>query len=150
MHAVSDTCGVLPTPWGPVGVEVGALGLRHVRFDAAPGPALTGVWAEALAGYAAGMPIPADLPVDLSGLTPFTREVLLACRQVPFGQAVTYAELAARLGRPGAARAVGRALGSNPVPLVVPCHRVLGARGALTGFLGGLDRKAALLRHEQG
>jgi len=91
-----------------------------------------------------------DVPVDLSGQPPFARKVLQALRRVGPGRTVTYGELAARAGRPGAARAVGRIMGANPVPLLVPCHRCLGADGRLTGFSspGGVFLKARLLHRE--
>jgi methylated-DNA-[protein]-cysteine S-methyltransferase len=139
---------IIETPWGRVGVTVGNAGLQRVVFNAPPAPALTGVWADTLAAYLAGQPIPPHLPVDLSGMPPFTRRVLEACRAIPFGATASYAELAARLGCPRAARAVGQALARNPVPIVIPCHRVIGASGKLTGFLGGLTWKRQLLAHE--
>jgi methylated-DNA-[protein]-cysteine S-methyltransferase len=84
------------------------------------------------------------VPLALAG-TPFQREVWTALTQIPYGQTVSYGELAARLGRPQASRAVGLANGRNPVSIVVPCHRVIGAGGALTGYGGGLPAKQFLL-----
>jgi methylated-DNA-[protein]-cysteine S-methyltransferase len=89
------------------------------------------------------------IPVDAAG-TPFQRQVWAALRQIPAGSTTTYGELAARIGRPSACRAVGLANGSNPVAIVVPCHRVIGANGSLTGYGGGLARKRWLLDHERG
>jgi methylated-DNA-[protein]-cysteine S-methyltransferase len=89
-----------------------------------------------------------DLSVDLEPLPAFQRTVLDELVRVPFGHLETYGGLAARIGRPRAARAVGGALNRNPVPIVVPCHRVVGASGSLTGYGGGLERKRALLGHE--
>jgi methylated-DNA-[protein]-cysteine S-methyltransferase len=86
-----------------------------------------------------------DLPVDLERVPVFQRTVLDELVRVPFGNVETYGGLAARIGRPRAARAVGGALNRNPVPIVVPCHRVVGASGSLTGYGGGLERKRALL-----
>jgi methylated-DNA-[protein]-cysteine S-methyltransferase len=86
-----------------------------------------------------------DLPVDLEGVPAFQRTVLDELVRVPFGHLETYGGLAVRIGRPRAARAVGGALNRNPVPIVVPCHRVVGASGSLTGYGGGLERKRALL-----
>lgn len=86
-------------------------------------------------------------PVDLRG-TPFQRQVWEALCRVPYGKTLTYGELARSIGRPEAARAVGHAIGSNPVSVAVPCHRVVGADGSLTGYGGGLLRKDALLRLE--
>jgi len=88
-----------------------------------------------------------DLPLDLRG-TPFQQRVWAELRAIPFGQTISYVELARRVGDPNAVRAVGAANGRNPIPLVVPCHRVIGANGSLVGFGGGLDRKRWLLRHE--
>jgi methylated-DNA-[protein]-cysteine S-methyltransferase len=89
-----------------------------------------------------------DLPLDLQGGTPFQQSVWSALCAIPHGATTSYAELARRLGRPQAARAIGAAVGRNPVSIVVPCHRVLGSGGALTGYAGGLERKTALLRLE--
>ncbi len=88
-----------------------------------------------------------DIPVDLSGSSEFSRKVLLTLRRVKPGQVITYGRLAAKAGRPGAGRAVGRIMGANPVPIIVPCHRCLGADGSLTGFstAGGTALKARLL-----
>ncbi len=88
-----------------------------------------------------------DLPLRLSG-TDFQVSVLEALQEIPYGETVSYGEIAKRIGRPKAVRAVGAAKGRNPLPIVVPCHRVIGSTGDLTGFGGGLDTKEALLRHE--
>jgi methylated-DNA-[protein]-cysteine S-methyltransferase len=87
------------------------------------------------------------LPSATAG-TPFQREVWQALRAIPCGQVMHYGQLAELLGRPGAARAVGAANGSNPVSVVVPCHRVIGRNGTMTGYAGGVQRKEWLLRHE--
>jgi methylated-DNA-[protein]-cysteine S-methyltransferase len=87
------------------------------------------------------------LPLDLRG-TPFQVQVWNALQQIPFGVTKSYSELAETVGRPAAIRAVGTANGANPVPIVVPCHRVIGKNGTLTGFRGGLDVKAELLKLE--
>jgi methylated-DNA-[protein]-cysteine S-methyltransferase len=89
-----------------------------------------------------------DLPVDLTPVPAFQRLVLDELVRVPYGRLETYGGLAARVGRPRAARAVGGALNRNPVPIVVPCHRVVGAGGSLTGYGGGLERKEQLLELE--
>jgi methylated-DNA-[protein]-cysteine S-methyltransferase len=89
-----------------------------------------------------------DLPIDWSLATEFTRRILQATAAIPFGQTSTYGKVAARAGNPKASRAAGRALGSNPIPIVVPCHRVVGTNGQLTGYTGGLHRKVALLQIE--
>lgn len=88
-----------------------------------------------------------DLPLDLRG-TPFQQRVWAELLRIPYGQTVSYSELAQRVGRPAAARAVGRAVGANPLPIIVPCHRVIGADHSLVGYGGGLEVKAALLRRE--
>lgn len=89
----------------------------------------------------------ATLEVETNG-TPFQREVWEALRRIPTGETVSYRTLALRIGRPTATRAVGLANGSNPISIVVPCHRVIGTNGALTGYGGGLERKRWLLAHE--
>ncbi|HUR26576.1 MAG TPA: methylated-DNA--[protein]-cysteine S-methyltransferase, partial [Planctomycetota bacterium] len=89
-----------------------------------------------------------DVPVVHAG-TPFESEVWRALAAIPFGETKSYGELARALGRPGASRAVGRANGSNPIAILVPCHRVIGASGDLTGYAAGLDRKRWLLAHER-
>lgn len=91
-----------------------------------------------------------DLLLDLDDMTDFQRQVSLACRKIPFGQTSTYGELAARVGSPNAARAVGGVMARNRLPIVIPCHRVLGAAGRLGGYSapGGLDIKRRLLRLE--
>ena len=89
-----------------------------------------------------------DLPLDLSGGTPFQQAVWRALLAIPSGATTSYGALARALGSPTAVRAVGAAVGRNPISIVVPCHRVLGAGGALTGYAGGLARKQALLRLE--
>jgi len=88
-----------------------------------------------------------DLPLKLGG-TEFQVSVLNALQNIPYGETVSYGEIAKRIGRPKAVRAVGAANGRNPIPIVVPCHRVIGSGGDLTGFGGGLDTKEALLRLE--
>ena len=87
------------------------------------------------------------IPVDVEG-TAFQQKVWKALRRIPAGRTISYGELARRIGMPSAMRAVGAANGANPVPLVVPCHRVIGASGKLTGYGGGMRRKEWLLRHE--
>jgi methylated-DNA-[protein]-cysteine S-methyltransferase len=104
----------------------------------------------AIAAYFAGELQALDaLPVATNG-TPFQQEVWRALREIACGTTISYAELAARVGRPKAVRAVGLANGSNPVGVVVPCHRVIGSDGSLTGYGGGIERKRWLLEHESG
>jgi len=102
-----------------------------------------------LASYFAGDLHAIDpLPVETAG-TAFQREVWRALRMIPCGTTVSYGELARRIGRPAAVRAVGLANGSNPIGVVVPCHRVIGSNGSLTGYGGGIERKRWLLDHER-
>lgn len=100
-----------------------------------------------LGEYFAGTRKDFDLAVILDG-TEFQVAVLKALQQIPYGETVSYGDIAKRIGRPKAVRAVGAANGRNPIPIVVPCHRVIGSSGDLTGFGGGLDTKEALLRLE--
>jgi len=88
-----------------------------------------------------------DAAVEMNG-TPFQKRVWQALRHIPAGTTISYGELARRIGEPAAVRAVGAANGANPVALIVPCHRVIGSNGTLTGYGGGLERKAWLLKHE--
>ncbi len=105
---------------------------------------------ELLNGYLSGEIVDfSGVPVDLSGLKPFSQKVLLGLREIPYGEVVTYGELASRVGSPGSQRAVGRILGANPVPLVIPCHRVV-ARNGIGGFSCGLEWKEWLLSLESG
>jgi methylated-DNA-[protein]-cysteine S-methyltransferase len=122
------------------------------------GPAVDPSWTEDPAAFAAigtvldaelaGAPAPGEIPVAFRGGTPFQRRVWEELRTIPRGETVTYGELAARIGMPGAARAVGSAVARNPVAVVVPCHRVIGADGSLTGYAGGVELKRALLASE--
>lgn len=102
--------------------------------------------------YFQGKRVAFDLEIDLSGLSAFQQEVLKVILSIPYGQTVTYAEIAAVIGRPGAARAVGRAGATNPIPLVIPCHRVVGSDGKLHGYggPGGISLKTKLLKMERG
>ena len=102
----------------------------------------------AISNYFAGDLTAIDsLPVKTNG-TPFQRQVWQALREIPLGTTTSYGQLASRIGRPTAVRAVGLANGSNPVGVIVPCHRVIGSNGSLTGYGGGMKRKQWLLEHE--
>ena len=101
-----------------------------------------------LAAYFAGEATAFALPLGPRG-TSFQSRVWMALRDIPYGETISYGELARRLGTPTASRAVGAANGRNPLSIVVPCHRVIGANGALTGFGGGMERKQWLLEHER-
>ena len=89
-----------------------------------------------------------SVPVDLRTVTPFTSQVLRETQAIPFGELVSYGELAARVGSPRGSRAIGGALGRNPIPVIIPCHRVVGHSGHIGGYTGGLQKKRALLRLE--
>lgn len=124
------------------------LARHHGEVRLTPGPAPAGV-REAIAAYFAGR-LDALTGLKLrTGGTPFQKAVWQALTEIPPGRTETYGQLAARIGRPAAVRAVGLANGANPIGIIVPCHRVVGVRGALTGYAGGLERKRWLLAHEQ-
>jgi methylated-DNA-[protein]-cysteine S-methyltransferase len=143
------------TPLGRLTLVAGRKGLRAVLFagEEVPKGAARGrhpmlaVAAEQLDEYFAGARRTFELPLELVG-TPFQKRAWLALASIPYGTTVSYGGQARRLGRPGAARAVGAANGRNPLSIVLPCHRVVGAGGALTGYGGGLEVKRALLEHE--
>ena len=146
-------------PLGAVELTLSGAALAQVRLlrgagpgrgrPAEPSPAMRRFLA-ALEGYFAGWRIGVPLrELDLSGCTAFQRRVYEALMDVPFGRVVTYGQMAARVGRPRGARAVGQALGRNPLPLFIPCHRVVAARGRLGGFGAGIDWKVKLLTHER-
>ncbi len=99
--------------------------------------------------YFAGERTSFDIPLAPEG-APFEREVWRALEEIPYGETVSYGEIARRVGQPTAARAVGTANGRNPIAVIVPCHRVIGADGSLTGYGGGLERKRLLLELERG
>lgn len=151
----ASTSAVLDTPLGPLTATVGPRGLSRLADEAdldapasaASHPVLASL-ADDLDRYFAGQPVTFSVPVDLGGLSEFTRLVLRACAAVPHGATTSYGELAAAVGRRGAARAVGGALGANPVPIVIPCHRVLRGDGSLGGYRGGAARKRFLLALE--
>ncbi|MGZ4678387.1 MAG: methylated-DNA--[protein]-cysteine S-methyltransferase [Acidimicrobiia bacterium] len=138
--AVDDEGNLVRLHFAHDSVPVGA---DWIRDDAA----LDGVRTQ-LDEYFAGTRTEFDLPLRLHG-TPFQVEVWEQLRRIPYGETISYGELARRVDRPEAARAVGAANGQNPVAIVVPCHRVIGADGSLTGFGGGLDWKRWLLQREQ-
>lgn len=149
----------IDTPLGPLTAAATARGLAGLWFDGQrhhPGPidapldATQPHLAQAareLAAYWRDPRTPFAVPLDPRG-TPFQRAVWQALRGIDPGAVDHYGALATRLGRAGAARAVGAAVGRNPISIIVPCHRVLGQDGSLTGYAGGLERKRALLQHE--
>ena len=116
-------------------------------FTVVSGHSPRGVRAAVAAYFEGDVAALSALPVATGG-TPFQRAVWAALREVPCGATVSYGALARRIGRPSAVRAVGLANGANPVGIVVPCHRVIGSDGSLTGYAGGLERKRWLLAHE--
>ena len=141
------------TPWGTVEAASNGQALTRLVFTDEPpnqvalDDVLRRVQAQ-LDGYANGTLRAFDVPLAPQG-TDFQQRVWQAVSSIPFGQTQTYAQVAASLGDPNASRAVGLANGKNPILLVVPCHRVVGADGSLTGYAGGLERKRNLLIHEQ-
>lgn len=148
----------MPSPVGPLLLAVDRHGLRQVDFEHDRYPAtITADWQRdparvafarvQLEEYFAGTRHAFTLPLHPRG-TAFQREVWTALSRIPYGRTISYAQLAQWIGKPSAVRAVGAANGRNPLPIVVPCHRVIGADGSLTGFGGGLDAKATLLRLE--
>ncbi len=144
---------VVDSPIGPLGLVASDAGLRALIFEgrrirAEGRSAVLDEAGRQLAAYFTGELVTFDLPFELQG-TEFQRRCWLALASIPYGQTVSYGEQARRLGLAGdAARAVGAANGRNPLPIVLPCHRVIGADGSLTGFGGGLHVKRYLLEHE--
>lgn len=155
---MSTSAAALSTPIGELLLVSDGDALVALRFDderrgppTAGGerdPVLRSASAQ-LRAYFAGERTAFDLPLRPGG-TPFERRVWGALREIPYGETTSYGAIADRLGEPGAARAVGRANARNPIPVIVPCHRVIGADGSLTGFGGGLACKRALLDLEGG
>ena len=122
--------------------------LRDLGFTVTRSTARTHDVVRQLRAYFAGRRRGFDVRIDLRGVTPFQRRVLEATSEVPPGQVVSYGEIARRIGRPHGSRAVGQALGRNPIPIVIPCHRVVASGGGLGGYTGGLAIKRKLLRLE--
>jgi len=157
MHASTT----IDSPVGPLTLIASDTGLRAVLWPSErpgrvgvpddvverPEHAVLVVAAAQLRQYFEGRRTSFEVPLDLHG-TDFQKKVWRALAEIPFGETVSYAEQAARLGDANKARAVGAANGRNPVSIVLPCHRVVGADGSLTGFAGGLDAKRFLLQHE--
>ncbi|MFC5569872.1 methylated-DNA--[protein]-cysteine S-methyltransferase [Lysobacter yangpyeongensis] len=149
----------IDSPVGPLLIAGDDTGLRAIEFHAPRHPVARGAdWREGdhavlrdaqgqLAEYFTGRRRRFDLPLAPQG-TEFQRQVWWELANIPFGGTISYAELAQRLGKPSATRAVGAANGRNPLPIVLPCHRVIGADGSLTGFGGGLPTKQYLLQLE--
>jgi methylated-DNA-[protein]-cysteine S-methyltransferase len=152
MHENRQYYGYYASPIGLIEIGSTAAGVtslsfvegRHADFDSHP---TLDKAIRQIAEYFDGTRYAFDLPLALHG-TPFQQEVWQQLLKVPFGQMVSYQQIANAIGRPRAARAVGAANGSNPISIVVPCHRVVGSDGSLAGYGGGLWRKEWLLRHE--
>jgi methylated-DNA-[protein]-cysteine S-methyltransferase len=158
--------GVYESPLGPLTVFVTARGLVRLSYPGEPiesqldelaalvsprvmaAPERTDEIRRQLDDYFGGIRRDFELPIDWRLLRGFRRDVLRATARIPFGRVSTYREIASAAGSPNAYRAAGNALGSNPVPIVVPCHRVLHSGGGLGGYTGGLERKEFLLRLE--
>ncbi len=158
MKRIETTFRTITTPVGPVRVAVRGRWLVGVHTgtqldspappDWRESPALRVAAIEQLEEYFAGARREFDLAIDLDG-TPFQMQVWRALARIPFAETISYRELAERVGREAAVRAVGGANARNPISIILPCHRVIGARGRLTGYAGGLGVKAALLEHER-
>jgi methylated-DNA-[protein]-cysteine S-methyltransferase len=164
--AIEVAAAKVKTRLGPVWVIATRTGIREIRFGASGRPSgralkregLRLVWMRRwteparrlLARYFEGRPVDFDVPLDLSRGTPFERRVWDATRRVPYGGTASYGTIASRIGSPRAARAVGNALGQNPVPIVIPCHRVILGSRALGGFSGGPGWKRFLVDLERG
>ena len=149
----------LESPVGRLLLAMDGQGLRHVAFENGRHPTAVGAdWERSrgalhevraqLTAYFAGRLMEFDLPLAPAG-TEFQQQVWLELLRIPYAATTSYGDIARRLGDPTASRAVGAANGRNPLPIVVPCHRVVGADGSLTGFGGGLPVKRFLLDHEQ-
>ena len=144
---------VLKTPIGPLlicgdGNVVSEIHFSPFKEVDSDDRAYAGV-AEQLGQYFAGDRRTFDVPIALSG-TPFQLSVWNALQEIPYGEVRSYSDIARRIGKPASVRAVGAANGANPIPIIVPCHRVIGANGSLTGFGGGLGVKRRLLDLESG
>lgn len=156
---------VLETPVGPLFVAASPKGLASISYDARPeehlehlariagprvlrAPKSVDALRLELDEYFAGRRRAFDLSLDLRGMPEFTLSVLRELAHVPYGETTTYGALAGKVGRPRAARAVGTVMNRNRIPIVLPCHRVVGADGSLVGYGGGLDRKQKLLELE--
>ena len=148
-------CDTLDTPVGTLTLEASERGLSSIRFPNQP-KSIAGrltsnnvikLAKQELTTYFASQLKEFSLPLDWHG-TAFQESVWRALTAIPFGEAVSYADIARAIGRPQSARPIGRAVGRNPLPIIVPCHRVIGSDHTLTGFTGGLDIKVALLELE--
>ncbi|SDB42033.1 methylated-DNA-[protein]-cysteine S-methyltransferase [Pseudidiomarina indica] len=141
----------LATPLGPLTITSNqGTHINQISYAApttSASCALTQRAKHQLQEYFAGQRTQFDLPLAPQG-TPFQQQVWQQLLQVPYGQTVSYQAIATAIGRPKACRAVGGANGNNPLPIIIPCHRIIGANGTLTGYTGGIDKKVWLLTHE--
>jgi methylated-DNA-[protein]-cysteine S-methyltransferase len=150
---VTTSWTIYESPLGPLTLIAGGAGISRIRFPGSEErldergrrPAAFTAAIEQLDEYFAGERHAFELDLDLGAGTAFQRKVWNEVRRIPYGATVSYGELAHAIGRPDRVRAVGATVGRTPVPIVVPCHRVIGADGSLTGYGGGLHRKRALL-----
>jgi len=150
--APAISVATLTTPIGRISVTAVGRAVRAVQFGGPPrrGPrsSLLERALRQLEAYFAGRLRHFDLPLDPAGTT-FQKRVWRELGRIPFGDTVTYGEIAAQVGNARASRAVGGANHRNPIAIIIPCHRVVGAGGALTGYASGIERKAWLLEHER-
>ncbi len=151
---------ILDTPIGPLLIEASEIGITRIEWHATdatdfnpdqpvPAQSVVDLTITQLQEYFAGTRCSFDLPLDISDGSDFQRLVWKQLAEIPYGETMSYGEIASVLGHEGAARAVGTACAKNPTPILVPCHRVLAANGKLGGFAGGLDTKRFLLGLEQ-
>ena len=159
---------VMDSPLGPLWIAVGPRGLVNIHYGATPDPRelarITHAYGPGvlpdrrscdrvlteLDQYFAGRRRSFDVQVDLAALTPFQQRILTATARVPYGELTTYKVVARQAGNEQASRAAGAALGANPIPIVVPCHRIVATDGSLGGYAGGLAAKRTLLAMERG
>ena len=150
----------MESPVGPLTIAGNENGLHSISFGTgspAAAPALRGRGSDwdiveetirQLRAYFAGKLVQFDLPLKPDG-TPFQMQVWRELQNIPYGTVISYGELARRIGKPKASRAVGAANGANPIPIIIPCHRVIGSNGKITGYAGGVPIKEALLELER-
>jgi len=151
MWVAVSAVGLVMVDWSMSQAEFSRLVEQHFHKTTIYNDAHTAEPLRQLSEYLGGSLRQFSIPVDLSSSTPFQQQVLQLTTQIPYGQTSTYKEIALQVGKPNAARAVGRVEATNPIPLVIPCHRVLGTDGSLHGYggPGGIKLKAWLLQLEQ-